>query len=192
MSLSFYVDMVRCIGCRTCQVACKDRHSIQKAGVRPRRVDSFECGQYPASSLFHTSVSCNHCEDPACVKGCPTGAMHKADDGTVVHDDSRCVLCKMCVTACPYGAPQYDEAADMIAKCDSCKDLRDAGKAPNCVAACPMRAIEFGDVDELAARHGGGAVSDFPAIAPSAYTRPNLRVRLSTGAAREDIRPVVL
>ena len=72
MSLGFYVDVQRCIGCRTCQVACKDRHNLQSAGPRTRRVGSFECGTYPEVGLFHLTLSCNHCDDPACVAGCPT------------------------------------------------------------------------------------------------------------------------
>ena len=75
MTLGFYVDMTSCIGCRTCQVACKDRHDIHEVGPRPRRVDSFECGTYPDVAMFHHVMSCNHCDDPACVKGCPTAAL---------------------------------------------------------------------------------------------------------------------
>lgn len=192
MALGFYVNMDHCIGCRTCQVACKDRHDLQTVGVRPRRVESYEAGAYPDVHVFHTSISCNHCEDPACVKSCPTGAMHRADDGTIVHDDSRCVLCKMCIVACPYGAPQHDTVKDMIVKCDSCKDLRDARHEPNCVAACPMRAIEFGDMDELRAKHGNDTKSELPVIAPAHYTHPNLLVKAAPGAERKDVQQVTL
>ena len=73
MSLGFYVNLQRCIGCKTCQVACKDRHDLQQAGPRPRRVGTFECGTYPDVDMFHLVVSCNHCERPACVAGCPPG-----------------------------------------------------------------------------------------------------------------------
>lgn len=185
MSLGFYVDMTRCIGCRTCQVACKDRHSLMQPGPRPRRVTTFETGSFPNVSLFHTTMSCNHCDDPACVKGCPTTAMHKAEDGTVVHDDTRCVLCRNCIASCPYGAPQFDDVRNMIVKCDGCKDLRDAGQEPNCVAACPMRAIEFGDIDELRAKHDGDLVNEIPALAPARYTHPNLLMKVPD-AARDD------
>ena len=151
MSLGFYVDVQRCIGCRTCQVACKDRHNLQAAGPRTRRVGSFECGTYPEVGMFHLTVSCNHCDDPACVAGCPTGAMFKSDDGTVQHIDDRCVVCRNCMITCPYGAPQFDEDENMIVKCDACKALREDGRNPVCADACPMRAIEFGDVVELRA-----------------------------------------
>ena len=81
MSLGFYVDLASCIGCKTCQVACKDRRDIQVAGPRLRRVDTFECGTDPEVAMFHLNLSCHHCESPACVANCPTGAMYKDDDG---------------------------------------------------------------------------------------------------------------
>ena len=192
MSLGFYVDLQRCIGCRTCQVACKDRRDLQSAGPRPRRVDSFECGTYPDVSLFHLALSCNHCDEPACVAGCPTAALHKADDGTVQYDADRCVVCRNCMTVCPYGAPQHDEDANLIAKCDACKALRDAGRNPVCVDACPMRAIEFGELDELRAAHGGDLTSELPVLPSADVTHPNLLLRPSAGALREDVREVTL
>lgn len=192
MSLGFYVDLQRCIGCRTCQVACKDRRDLQSAGPRPRRVDSFECGTYPDVSLFHLALSCNHCDEPACVAGCPTAALHKADDGTVQYDADRCVVCRNCMTVCPYGAPQHDEDANLIAKCDACKALRDAGRNPVCVDACPMRAIEFGELDDLRAAHGDDLTSELPVLPSADVTHPNLLLRPSAGALREDFREVTL
>lgn len=192
MSLGFYVDLQRCIGCRTCQVACKDRRDLQSAGPRPRRVDSFECETYPDVSLFHLALSCNHCDEPACVAGCPTAALHKADDGTVQYDADRCVVCRNCMTVCPYGAPQHDEDANLIAKCDACKALRDAGRNPVCVDACPMRAIEFGELDELRAAHGDDLTSELPVLPSADVTHPNLLLRPSAGALREDFREVTL
>lgn len=191
MSLGFYVDMTSCIGCRTCQVACKDRHDLQEAGPRPRRVDSFECGTYPQVSMFHAVVSCNHCDNPACVAGCPTGAMHKAADGTVRHDDKKCIVCRNCMLACPYGAPQHDVALNRIVKCDSCAALREAGMNPVCVDACPMRAIEFGDIDELRAKHGD-SVRDISVLAPANITNPNLLMRASDAALASDFNEVTL
>ena len=192
MSLGFYVDLQRCIGCRTCQVACKDRRDLQSAGPRPRRVDSFECGTYPDVSLFHLALSCNHCDEPACVAGCPTAALHKADDGTVQYDADRCVVCRNCMTVCPYGAPQHDEDANLIAKCDACKALRDAGRNPVRVDACPMRAIEFGELDELRAAHGDDLTSELPVLPSADVTHPNMLLRPSAGALREDFREVTL
>ena len=141
--------------------------------------------------MFHTVVSCNHCDNPACVAGCPTGAMHKAADGTVRHDDKKCIVCRNCMLACPYGAPQHDVALNRIVKCDSCAALREAGMNPVCVDACPMRAIEFGDIDELRAKHGD-SVREIPVLAPANITNPNLLMRASDAALASDFNEVTL
>lgn len=192
MALGFYVDMTSCIGCRTCQVACKDRHDLHEAGPRPRRVDTFECGTYPDVAVFHSVMSCNHCDDPACVTGCPTGAMYKSEDGVMVHDGSICIVCRNCMSVCPYGAPQFDEAKEAIVKCDSCKDLRAAGMPPVCVAACPMRAIDFGDIDELRAKYGDDLVSELPHLPAAELTHPNVLYKANRAALREDSEVVAL
>ena len=191
MPNGFYVDLQRCIGCRTCQVACKDRRDIQIVGPRLRRVDTYECGVYPDVDLFHTVMSCNHCEKPACVSACPTGAMFVSDDDTVQHNDDRCVVCRSCVTVCPYVAPQYNPNTHMIEKCDTCKALREAGHNPVCVDACMVRAIEFGDMDELRARHPG-AVREIPTSAPASITNPNMLFGPCPGALRKDFNEVAL
>jgi anaerobic dimethyl sulfoxide reductase subunit B (iron-sulfur subunit) len=195
MALGFYVDMQRCIGCRTCQVACKDRHDMHSVGPRPRRVDTFEAGMYPdVSGLFHKVVSCNHCEHPACVANCPTTAMYKSDDGIVLHNDELCIQCRNCMTVCPYGAPQWDDVEKIIVKCDSCKDLREAGGVPTCVAACPLRALDFGDMDELRRKYSADAalVSDLPCLPSSSYTGPNLLIKPNDAALRDDFQAVTL
>lgn len=191
MALGFYFDATHCIGCRTCQVACKDRHDLHSVGIRLRKVESAEAGSYPDSKIFHMSISCNHCEDPACVKSCPTTAMHKTEEGIVVHDDSKCVLCKNCMSVCPYAAPQHDEIKNMIVKCDSCKDLREAGMNPACVDSCPMRALEFGDIDELRRKHGD-TVQEIPSISPARYTHPNIAIKATDAMKKDDYNHVVL
>lgn len=192
MSLGFYVDLARCIGCRTCQVACKDRRDIHVAGPRMRRVTTFESGTYPEVGLFHLTVSCNHCAMPACVANCPTGAMYQDDDGTVQHNDDECIGCQTCVNSCPYGAPQYVEAEQITQKCDTCRPLREAGHAPVCVEACPMRAIDFGEMDDLRAKYGADLVSDLPCLEPSSTTNPNLLLRPNAAAQQETFNEVVL
>lgn len=195
MSLGFYVDMERCIGCRTCQVACKDRRDLHMAGPRLRRVDSYESGAYPEVGMFHLVMSCNHCENPACTAACPTGAMYKDENGIVQHDDDLCIACQACVAACPYGAPQYIEADNMVQKCDACSALREAGKNPVCVDACPMRAIDFGEISELQERYGadGSAlVSELPCLEPASTTEPNLLLKASPAALSEQFVEVVL
>ena len=135
MALGFYHNMERCIGCGACQIACKDKFDIQQAGPRPRRVDTFETGTFPKCSIFSLSIGCNHCNSPACVAVCPTGAMFKREsDGVVLHADDVCIGCQSCTEACPYKAPQYMEDMRIVIKCDSCQALREAGMNPICMS----------------------------------------------------------
>ena len=119
---------------------------------------------------------------------CPTGAMYKADDGTVIHDDALCLGCKACMGVCPYGVPQFDEAQNIVRKCDACASLRAKGRNPACVDACPSRALDFGDRDELIAKHGPGLVSDIAILPDSALTNPNVLIKAKPCALEEDFR----
>ena len=173
--IGFYYNESACIGCRACQVACKDRNDVSDE-VALRWVTSYEAGEFPRVGVYHFAAACNHCAEPACVANCPTGAMFKSEDGSVLHDDEVCIGCKTCVASCPYGAPQYSEGKDLIMKCDSCKALRDAGMNPVCVDACPMRALEFGELSDLQSRHGDGAVSALPCLPSDETTHPSLLI----------------
>lgn len=190
MSLGFYVDMTRCSGCGTCVYACKDRLDLGTIGVSPRRVHRYQTGTYPEVRGFATSVSCNHCEEPACVANCPTGAMFKGEDGLVLHDDDACISCQTCMNSCPYGAPQYVEADNLIVKCDTCKALREGGYAPVCVDACPYRALEFGDLDELRAAHGDDLVREVAVLPGADMTGPNLLIKARPAAQESEWREV--
>ncbi len=176
MALGFYLDMTMCIGCRACQVACKDKNNL-RVGILFRNVHNYETGAYPNSKLYHYSSACYHCTDAKCVKGCPTGAMHYAKDGTVQHDDELCIGCQYCVWNCPYEAPQYIDELNIVKKCDSCKDIRDAGENPACVDACPMRCLEFGDLDELRKKHGADLVTSIPILPTSSSLKPSILIK---------------
>lgn len=169
--IGFYINVAHCIGCKTCVVACKDKNELE-VGRNFRRVYDFEKGTYPRVSTWHLSIACNHCSDPACVKVCPTQAMHKREkDGVVLVDQSKCIGCRSCAKACPYEAPQYDEQIKKMSKCDTCFDLRDQGKNPACVDSCPMRAIEFGLIKELRQKYGDNANAD--GLPDASFTQPN-------------------
>lgn len=174
--MGFYFDMEACIGCRTCQIACKDKNNLD-VGVSFRQVKSFEIGVYPKPGSFCYSGACNHCSDAKCIKGCPTGAMYYAKDGTVQHDKDKCIGCQYCVWNCPYGAPKFIEKSGVIGKCDSCKDLRDKGENPACVDACVMRCLKFGDLDELEAQYGPGLVKELPILPKSSVTNPSILIK---------------
>ena len=182
----FYIDTVRCTGCKTCQLSCKDDNNLD-IGVNWRRIYEYGGGRWLQNEdgtweqnvfVHYVSISCNHCSEPACVKACPTTAMHKREqDGLVAVDQKKCVGCRYCEMACPYGAPQFDPEKKVMSKCDGCFDRVEKGEKPICVESCPLRAIEFGPIEELRARYG-----DLAEIAPlpeASLTRPNLVIRAS-------------
>lgn len=179
MALGFFVDTAACSGCKACQVACKDTHDLE-AGRLWRRVATIEGGEWVPSGAawtttafaYSVSMSCMHCEKPACVDGCPTGAMHKREDGVVLVEATRCIGCRYCEWVCPYGAPRYDAATRRMTKCDFCVDELAAGRPPACVAACPMRALDFGELPDLERRHG--TTRDLYPLPDSSLTRPAL------------------
>lgn len=171
MSYGFYLDMKSCTGCRTCQIACKDKNDLP-IGILFRHVETYEAGQFPKPGLYHVSRTCNHCASPACVANCPTGAMYiDEENGTVQHNDDECIGCQTCVQSCPYAVPQYFEDEKIVRKCNMCMDLVNKGENPACVDACMMRALEWGDYDELKAKHGE-AVRDMAVLPDSSTTDP--------------------
>jgi len=175
---AFYFDSTSCSGCKTCQMACKDKNNLE-VGRRWRRVYEVSGGEWfqagntwvPKVYAYFVSMACSHCEDPICLKVCPTQAIKKRADGIVLIDETKCVGCEYCSLACPYGAPQYNKQAGKMSKCDFCSDYIDQGKSPACVDACPMRVLEFGELEELVNKYG---LSDniFP-LPPASLTRPS-------------------
>ena len=154
---AFFLDAQICTGCKTCMVACKDKNDLDP-GVRWRRVVEYSGGEWlslPDGTFrqdvfsYYLSVSCNHCAEPICVEVCPTTAMHQDENGIVVVDQSKCMGCHYCEWACPYGAPQFQVRLGRMSKCDFCRDELEAGGVPACVAACPTRALNFGEWDGL-------------------------------------------
>ncbi|MBQ9043939.1 MAG: dimethylsulfoxide reductase subunit B [Eggerthellaceae bacterium] len=188
MPLGFFFNNERCTGCRTCEMACIDYKDLV-VGRRYRRVIDYEGGRTNQGEngisttcyAYHVSISCNHCDDPACMHVCPTRAMHRDELGLVSVDVERCIGCAYCTMACPYHAPSIDPALKRSSKCDGCTERVAAGQNPMCVDACPLRALEFGDIDELRAAHAGCG-SDILPLPDSSYTHPNLVVKLSPAA----------
>lgn len=151
MQLGFIHHNVDCIGCRACEIACKDKNGLP-AGPRFRRVMYIEGGTFPEVFAYKVNMSCNHCAEPACLPTCPTGAIFKRKDNGVVDIDSTlCIGCRRCEAACPYGAPQFDPMDGLVKKCNMCIDELEAGRKPYCVMACMMRVLDIGPIDQLLA-----------------------------------------
>lgn len=145
----FVHNNVDCIGCRACEIACKDKNGLPP-GPRFRRVMYIEGGTFPEVFAYKVNMSCNHCAEPACLPTCPTGAIWKREkDGIVDIDSTLCIGCRRCEAACPYGAPQWNVQAQVIQKCNMCVDEIDAGRKPYCVMACMMRVLDIGPIDKL-------------------------------------------
>jgi len=179
-SPAFFLDTRICTGCKTCQVACKDKHDLPM-GVRWRRVVEFAGGDWISEShgvyrqdvfAYYLSISCNHCRDPICVQSCPTKAMNQDHHGIVSVDPQLCVGCRYCEWTCPYSAPQFDAVSGQMTKCDFCREELQKGRAPSCVAGCPTRALQFGEYDQLSEKHGSGRL--MAPLPPADLTDPNL------------------
>jgi len=185
--LGLVIDLDTCVGCHACAVACKEwnaggiagpltdenPYGKEPFGVWFNRVHSYEVEPLAASAqpamTVHFPRSCLHCETPACVTVCPTGASYKrAEDGIVLVDEDKCIGCKLCSWACPYGAREYSAVEGVMKKCTLCVDriynehLDEIERQPACVQACPTRARHFGDlgdpeskVSKLVAERGG-------------------------------------
>jgi Fe-S-cluster-containing dehydrogenase component len=167
--LALVIDLNVCVGCHACVTSCKQWNTSGTAGpladFNPydadptgtffNRVQTFEVGEFPNTQTVHFPKSCLHCEDPPCVPVCPTGASYKrASDGIVLVDSDKCIGCKYCSWACPYGVRELDQKSKVMTKCTLCVDRiyddsrPEAERKPACVLACPTSARLFGDIHD--------------------------------------------
>jgi len=168
------IDLKRCYGCYACVMACKTANHTPP-GVLWARLLKGETGKFPNVVRQALPVLCMQCEEPSCLEVCPTGATMKTEEGIVVVDKDKCMGCKYCIMACPYGArysvdewesyfpdglplSPYEEftkkaweeksGVGVATKCDFCRERVAEGRNPACVDACPAHARTFGDLDD--------------------------------------------
>ena len=201
MRYGMVIDTYKCMGCNACTVICK-QYNATAPGVFWNKVFTKEVGKFPSSKIAFLPTLCMHCENPPCVKACPTGATHQDENGIVTVDSEKCIGCRMCMVACPYSArnfnygqrkPYYEgqeptayeqarapeHEAGTVEKCTFCKGRVEAGEDPMCVSICPTRARTFGDLDDptsevskLAASKGASQLQTELGTNPSVFYLP--------------------
>jgi carbon-monoxide dehydrogenase iron sulfur subunit len=154
-------DPAKCLACRTCELACALAHAdtndlaeaIFQQGANPRIY-------IESAGALAVPLQCRHCEDAPCVRVCPSGALWRADQaGPVLSDQEKCIGCAFCVQACPFGVIQFVPGGKVIIKCDLCTKRQVEGLAPACVAACPVAALRWEEVEGGARRARSAAAA---------------------------------
>jgi anaerobic dimethyl sulfoxide reductase subunit B (iron-sulfur subunit) len=216
MTYAFTFDARACSGCKACQEACKDKNGlpvgvlwrqvIEVSGGNWQKTGAAKTGAVWENSVFayNLSLACNHCVHPKCAGVCPVDAYTVRPDGIVLLDSSRCMGCGYCAWACPYGSPQYNTGQGVMTKCNFCYDSLDSGLPPACVAACPLRVLDYGAVDGLRAPKGYLNIWQLPAtehpfpLPDYSRTEPHLAIQPHPGmstplektvANREELQP---
>jgi len=168
MSFQFAFNPNRCTGCQACVVGCW-MENRQKQSQNWRRVHTFNAFHHPQLPLFHLSLACHHCEDPACLRNCPADAYAQdAVTGAVTIDAERCIGCRYCTWACPHDAPKFNAAQGTIEKCTFCSERIGQGLEPACATRCPVEALGFEE------RKQGDKHHDIPGF-PASEIRPSIR-----------------
>ena len=162
------VDITKCTGCRACVVACKQWNHLQMSTIpdrgtnqdNPPGLDSntfttintveVEVDQ-PDQEFVYWKRQCMHCNEPACVGACIVGALRKHEDGPVIYIQNKCIGCRYCMSACPFGIPtyQWEKASPWIRKCTFCADRQAQNLQPACCGTCPSGALLFGNREDL-------------------------------------------
>jgi len=189
----FYFTADNCISCHACESACSEKNDLEPHQAF-RAVGYVEGGTYPEYTRLNISMACNHCDDPVCLKGCPTRAYTKfAEYGAVLQDSEICFGCGYCTWVCPYNAPQLDHSKGHVSKCNMCVDRLEIGLKPACVSACLAGALDFG-IMETTPENRDGLETSIPGFPSTDITHPNIRFqqknKLPDEMSRTDSMPV--
>ena len=147
------IDLNRCVGCMSCNTACKTVNNVPIGSfwnkvLRVGPTPMYEGAVFPDIEWYSLPLQCQHCDNPECVKVCPTGASHKMEDGTVQIDKEKCIGCQFCAMSCPYGVRCLNEEERVVEKCTLCEQKIAQDELPQCVAQCGSRARFFGDLEQ--------------------------------------------
>jgi len=184
----FYFNADNCISCHACESACSEKNDLPPH-LAFRSVGYVEGGSYPAYQRMNISMACNHCDDPVCLKGCPTRAYTKfAEYGAVLQDPDICFGCGYCTWVCPYNAPQLDPVNGQVEKCNMCVDRLEVGLKPACASACLAGALDFG-VIETTPENRDQLDVQIPGFPTPEITHPNIRFQQKKSLPREMTRP---
>ncbi|MGQ0657579.1 MAG: DmsC/YnfH family molybdoenzyme membrane anchor subunit [Chromatiales bacterium] len=184
----FFFTADNCIGCHACEAACSEKNDLP-AHISFRSVGYVEGGTWPDYRRVNISMACNHCDDPVCLKGCPTRAYTKfAEYGAVLQDPDICFGCGYCTWVCPYNAPQLDPIKGEVSKCNMCVDRLEVGLKPACAAACLGGALDFG-VIETKPNNREQAKLAIPGFPDTSITHPNIRFQQTRALPGEMTRP---
>jgi len=180
----FYFTADNCIACHACEAACSEKND-NPAHISFRSVGFVEGGTYPAYQRLNISMACNHCDDPVCLKGCPTRAYTKyAEYGAVLQDPDICFGCGYCTWVCPYNAPQLDPVKGQVSKCNMCVDRLEVGLKPACVSACLGNALDFGVIENVP-ENRTQAKTEIPGFPRTDITHPNIRFQQTRTTQRD-------
>jgi DMSO reductase iron-sulfur subunit len=171
---AFHFNADNCIGCHACEAACSEKNDLPPH-LSFRSVGYVEGGTFPDFTRMNISMACNHCDDPVCLKGCPTRAYTKHPEyGAVIQDPDICFGCGYCTWVCPYNAPQLDPVGGQVEKCNMCVDRLEVGLKPACVSACVGNALDFGVVENMPS--GASQIeTTLPGFPDPSITQPNIR-----------------
>lgn len=168
------VDQERCLGCWSCAVVCKSENNVPLGGWWNRILTEGDDLDAPRAErgrleMDWLPLACQHCENAPCVKVCPVAATYHRDDGIVMQDSDRCIGCRYCMIACPYGVRTFNwgrperptpyetgmvaaRPLGTVEKCTLCVHRIDEGQVPSCVWSCPAQARIFGDLNDPSSR----------------------------------------
>ncbi len=170
----FHFNADNCIACHACESACSEKNHLAPH-LAFRKVGFIEGGTYPDVLRLNISMACNHCNDPVCLKGCPTLAYTKyVEYGAVLQDPDICFGCGYCTWVCPYNAPQLDLTHGHVEKCNMCVDRLELGLKPACVSACLSNALDFGVIEDIPKGQKQAKLT-IPGFPDPAITEPNIR-----------------